>query len=92
MGQQQRHRRDFRGDSAAASLKLAAGNRGRLLPPAFPRRFRRGLIEAIGFRQLRKQLAEFPRRFRRGLIEARRGYALPRRSLRISAAIPPRPH
>jgi len=84
--------RYFRGDSAAASLKLHHRAVERRPARAFPRRFRRGLIEAdltiIGARPS----VGFPRRFRRGLIEAMLLDAATCGSTIISAAIPPRPH
>jgi len=45
-GQKRRNIRDFRGEFAAASLKRFDLNSDELAPEKFPRRIRRGLIEA----------------------------------------------
>jgi len=61
---------DFRGDSAAASLKQVKTWTDDKFRSLFPRRFRRGLIEARLSRHGAAHPWQFPRRFRRGLIEA----------------------
>ena len=67
-----RARTRFRGECAAASLKRQLPARNGECLYVFPRRMRRGLIEAR--RTIRPLAASeaFPRRMRRGLIEAAR--------------------
>ena len=60
----------FPGGNAGASLKLAPVGPLRHLAGAFPRRQRRGLIEAPSVGINPTLTASFPRRQRRGLIEA----------------------
>jgi len=62
--------RHFRGDSAAASLKPLDDQLAGASEMEFPRRFRRGLIEARRAMPKPAWRSRFPRRFRRGLIEA----------------------
>src|SRR5690606_20500803 len=61
----------FRGECAAASLKLELLHTRRHPQRVFPRRMRRGLIEAVRPSRRRGADLRFPRRMRRGLIEAR---------------------
>ena len=85
---------DFPGGHAGASLKPWASTAAFAAARArFPRRTRRGLIEARssgGCASL--SLPGFPRRTRRGLIEAGRGGAGLPRAGRISPADTPGPH
>ena len=61
---------NFRGSSAAASLKRERGPGPVAHAREFPRLFGRGLIEAGSRPRLRPTLSRFPRLFGRGLIEA----------------------